>query len=557
MHVVFRFGGQFLTGLCWLLLAGRLFAQAPVITVEPESQTNSVGASITFQVEATGAPPLIYNWYFNGTPLSSSTNGSLSVAISSILNSGIYLAIVTNELGSATSAPATLTILAAPAFLVQPTNQTLFLGQSATFSTETLSPGPVTYQWLFQGATIQDATNATYTVVNATTNAAGLYSVQAQNQYGTRTSSSAVLTVNPLPLPSLRLGALTVTNRIRVPVLYTANSVETNIGFSVTWDPAVLTNASYEPEFLVEEEPENPEDPVEPEPTSERRRVRPTALPSDAVVTMDESQLPIGRMGVSIGWATNNLPPGESSIGQLIFDLVPGQTNPLTGLLGLTNLPVPAIFGPPLEGSNQIVLNPMNPQLVLAGDFRLNLQTGLQEQWVIYSNPGNSFVENTQMTVAGLGLDSLTNVIYPANAQGVFLSSGLPYVDLGAIAPAETREALMEYYVSDRITQPTPSYSLLAWPPFIVPPPTGSILTNSITRATNGMVIVEFPTQDPFRYYIQYATNLAGFTNGGFNTSLPAVHGTGSRMQWLDTGPPRTVSLPFGGSRFYRVVEVQ
>ncbi len=557
MHVVFRFGGPFLTGLCFLLLAGRLFAQAPVITLEPQSQTNSIGASVTFSVEATGTLPLIYQWYFNGALISSDTNGILSVTINSVLNSGIYLAIVTNELGSATSAPATLTFVGAPAFLTQPTNQAVFLGQSATFSTETLSPGPVTYQWLFQGAGIEDATNATFTVVNATTNAAGLYSVQAQNQYGTRTSQSALLTVNPLPMPSLRLGFLTVTNRIRIPVLYTANSAETNIGFSVTWDSAVLTNATYEPEFLVEEEPEEPEEPLDPVAFPGFRRVRPTALPSDAVVTVNESQLPVGRLGVSIGWATNNLAPGESSIGQMIFDLVPGRTNPLTGLLGVTNLPVPAIFGPPLEGSNQIVLNPMNPQLLLAGDFNLNLQTGLQQQLLIYGHPGNNFVENTQMTVAGLGLDSLTNAIRLANAQGVLVASGLPYVDLGAIAPAEIREALMEYYVSDRVSVPTPSFDLQALPPFIIPPPSGNILTDVVTRTTNGLVLVEFPTQSLFRYYIQYATNLAGFTNGGFSTSLPAVNGTGSRRQWLDTGPPRTASPPFSGSRFYRVVEVQ
>jgi len=48
---------------------------------------------------------------------------------------------------------------------------------------------------------------------------------------------------------------------------------------------------------------------------------------------------------------------------------------------------------------------------------------------------------------------------------------------------------------------------------------------------------------------------MAGFTNGNFQTSFPPMVGTGSRRQWLDSGPPRTQSPPVEGSRFYRVVE--
>ena len=38
---------------------------------------------------------------------------------------------------------------------------------------------------------------------------------------------------------------------------------------------------------------------------------------------------------------------------------------------------------------------------------------------------------------------------------------------------------------------------------------------------------------------------------------LPGVQGTGSRVQWLDIGPPRTETPPGIEPRFYRVLETQ
>ncbi|HXP59555.1 MAG TPA: immunoglobulin domain-containing protein [Dongiaceae bacterium] len=49
-----------LTGTCWIMAAGA-FAQ-PVITEQPQSQTNLVGATAAFSVTAAGAPPLACQW---------------------------------------------------------------------------------------------------------------------------------------------------------------------------------------------------------------------------------------------------------------------------------------------------------------------------------------------------------------------------------------------------------------------------------------------------------------------------------------------------------------
>ncbi|HAB19788.1 MAG TPA: immunoglobulin domain-containing protein [Verrucomicrobiota bacterium] len=543
MHVVLRLIARSLCAVLVLFLSGQVAAQAPVITSDPQSRTNSVGTLASFTTLATGENPLVFRYYFNGTAFTTATNGLLGFVVSSILDAGNYVCVVSNALGTATSAPAVLTVIGPPAITVQPTNQSAFLGQTVQFSVTAVSTSPETYQWFFRSAVMDGATNSLLVLPNVSTNEAGTYQVRVTNTNGTTASLFALLTINPLPSPSLRLGTLTSTNRIRVPVLLTAHGTETNIGFSTSFDPQAYTNASFEPELADLS-------------LDEGSRVRPAALPSDAVVTVDDSQVALGRIGIAIAWETGRLPPGESAIGQLLFDLVGDLANPLAGRLGLTNTPVPAVFEPSIDGNTNILLNVMDPQFVETAIPTLNRQTGFLEQEIVYGNPGNTLIENSRLTVANLGNDSLTNLIELANSQGILILTQERYVDLGAIAPTELREALLQYYVSDRVTIPHPTFNLYGTPAVIIRPPSGNVLSGVVTRRTNNLVLVDFPTKADRRYYIEYAPSLVGFTNGTFNTSLPPVHGTGSMRQWLDTGPPRTDSLPETTNRFYRVIEV-
>src|SRR5207244_3230914 len=42
---------------------------APIVTLQPASQSAAAGANVTLQVSATGAGPLTYQWRKNGTPI--------------------------------------------------------------------------------------------------------------------------------------------------------------------------------------------------------------------------------------------------------------------------------------------------------------------------------------------------------------------------------------------------------------------------------------------------------------------------------------------------------
>lgn len=522
---------------------------APVITTSPQTQTASAGQTITLSVVATGTAPLSYQWWFNTNALPFSDSDQIVLANVNGLFAGTYVAVVSNLFGMATSAPAVLSVVGPPVITQHPTNQAVYVGQTATFSVTAFSKSPMTYQWQYQGGNLPNATNDVLNVGQVTTDNAGVYTVQVSNPNGTVTSFGAQLVVLALPPPSIRLGVLTVTNRIQVPVLYLANGTETNLSFTAIWNPAVYTNATFVPERDAASVPLS---------SAPRRPLAPASLPAAAEVVFDESQAASGRLGILIAWPPGTgMVPGENTLGQLEFDLVEGRQDLYAGLLGFANTPVPALISPPFSGQTNITLNGINPQMSFAGPSILNRQTGLMEQRVRFANPGRVFVQNARLTLRDLNTDLLTNVISLSNAQGFILPEFTPYVDWGAIAPTEVREGTLQYYVTDRKTQPNPTFEMFATPEIDFPVPQGDVIPATIRRV-NDTVLVEFPTITFFRYYIQYADSLEKFESGEVETSLPYVRGTGSNLQWMDSGPPRTLPAAANGQlRYYRVLEVE
>ncbi len=110
---------------------------------------------------------------------------------------------------------------ALPAITTQPTNQTVTVGGTATFSVTASGSLPLGYQWNFNGTNMQGATNTTLTLTNVQVSQAGNYAVLVTNAYGWAISSNAVLTV--MAPPSI----------ISQPANCT-NVVGTTAGFSVT-----------------------------------------------------------------------------------------------------------------------------------------------------------------------------------------------------------------------------------------------------------------------------------------------------------------------------------
>jgi hypothetical protein len=84
----------------------------------------------------------------------------------------------------------------APVITHQPTNQTVAAGGTAHFTVTATGSPTLHYQWYYgQGTFISSSTNPTLTLSNVQPSNAGHYFVIVTNQFGSRTSSNAVLTV--------------------------------------------------------------------------------------------------------------------------------------------------------------------------------------------------------------------------------------------------------------------------------------------------------------------------------------------------------------------------
>jgi preprotein translocase subunit YajC len=84
----------------------------PVITTQPQSQTVVPGASVQLFVTASAVPAPAYQWYFNSGVIGGATTSIFSFTNARSADAGDYTVVVTNSLGSATSAKATLTVSA-------------------------------------------------------------------------------------------------------------------------------------------------------------------------------------------------------------------------------------------------------------------------------------------------------------------------------------------------------------------------------------------------------------------------------------------------------------
>jgi Immunoglobulin domain/Immunoglobulin I-set domain len=177
----------------------------PVITGQPANQTVNVGQTATFTVTATGTGPLTYQWYLNGAIVTGATSASYTTPAAASTDSGsVFTVTVTNASGTVTSNPATLTVAAggstvnpdAPLIVTQPANQTVAVGQTATFSVTATGAATLTYQWFKGGVAIGGATSSTYTTPAAVSGDSGsLFTVTVTNAQGTVTSNPATLTV--------------------------------------------------------------------------------------------------------------------------------------------------------------------------------------------------------------------------------------------------------------------------------------------------------------------------------------------------------------------------
>ncbi len=178
---------------------------APSITTQPQSQTINAGETAALSVEATGTAPLSYQWY-QGTSGDTSTpvgTNAASFTTPALNATTSYWVRVSNSLGSADSATATITVnqaAVAPSITTQPQSQTINYGATATLSVVATGTEPLSYQW-YQGSAGDPASPVGSNSASFTTSAltsTTSYWVRVSNSAGSVDSATATITVNPL-----------------------------------------------------------------------------------------------------------------------------------------------------------------------------------------------------------------------------------------------------------------------------------------------------------------------------------------------------------------------
>ena len=193
--------------------------------------------------------------------------------------------------------------------------------------------------------------------------------------------------------------------------------------------------------------------------------------------------------------------------------------------------------------TRQAFLLTPTPAMALMGALALNRQTGLFEQTVSLTNSSTA-----PLSVLRLRIDGLPNDVRVQNGLQV---GTMWYVEFArALAPGESLDLTIEYFIPDRRAIPQPRYTAdTAGSPAARVPLDITPLLSRTERLPGGTFLLEFLSQPGRSYEIQYSPDMENW-----KAAAPNVAGNGTRVQWLDHGPPKTDSRPDIGARFYRVV---
>lgn len=184
-----------------LSLASAGFAQ-PVITTQPQSSTNVAGTTASFRVEATGTPPLAYQWQkFSGIwrDLAGFTETNLSFSNAQANHAGDYRVVIMDVEGKITSDVAHLTVLVPPRIMptISLQNWALERGTDSSFVVTASGTEPLSFQWRLNGRNLAGETQDTLALTNLQPADGGDYTVVVTNAAGAVTSEPARLWVVP------------------------------------------------------------------------------------------------------------------------------------------------------------------------------------------------------------------------------------------------------------------------------------------------------------------------------------------------------------------------
>lgn len=239
------------------------FLSPPQTIQNPAGRTITAGQSVNFAAAASGTAPITYHWQrlpagqsnwvnlLNGLDVSGATSPSLTLTnVPLVLNGDQFRLAFTNPQGTAFSEPARLTVnaLVFPVMITTPpVNQSVQVGQPASFTVTTSGTAPITYRWealLPTGGTWFDVTTRPETYTGGNTPSVGIAAttlLQNGIQFRVTVSNSlSNLTSLPVTLTVLGVSSRLFNLSVRAPAGSQENTLILGFGTRGTGTKSLL-----------------------------------------------------------------------------------------------------------------------------------------------------------------------------------------------------------------------------------------------------------------------------------------------------------------------------
>ena len=161
------------------------------ISGQPMSADVCGESAVTLTVDATGSPPLFYQWQKDGVEIPDAEGASYTLEGFSSLDIGAYDVVVTSGCGTETSLAAILSLDVGPELTSQPQARTVCSDAPVLLGVTATGTEPLAYRWRRDGEALLGANESTLTITAADSDPAGLYDVVVTNLCGMAVSSTA------------------------------------------------------------------------------------------------------------------------------------------------------------------------------------------------------------------------------------------------------------------------------------------------------------------------------------------------------------------------------
>jgi hypothetical protein len=191
---------------------------------------------------------------------------------------------------------------------------------------------------------------------------------------------------------------------------------------------------------------------------------------------------------------------------------------------------------------------PDAPEVALMGDPVLNSQTGFFEQRVRVTNRSGRGLGAFLLTFTGLA-----DEVEVYNRSGTDANGNAIIRSQQDINDGESVVLVVEYLSTRRLppigiginSETLPKVAAVTSAEGV------SLAIDRALRREDGSVLIEFTAEPGATYQVQYLSNWPWLTCPG------TIRAAGNRVQWIDNGPPKTLSHPSGApSRMYRVKRI-